>query len=290
MDYEKNKTLAILKQMVADGKITQEDAEKYFPELSGKRDELLKDTLIHFLQHSKYGMHQGIMLHELIEWVLRQAKQGEILRYEVDDYCASITKCPHKQKSCFVDDAAAFVGSLSCGRCPFYGGKAGSRGIYCKYKEKQGEQKPADWSEEDTKWAEEIRLALRLYSKDKLYVERLTNWFNNHVQPQTKQEWSEEERDIITGIIRFLQTLASRNDNQTFYSSDFEPTILEKWVNWLKSHLRPQNLSNVERIEKNWKPTKEQLQALEGCVDFLENSDNEDLYVMESLLEQLKAL
>ena len=34
MDYEKNKTIAILKQMVADGKISQADAEKYCPEMA----------------------------------------------------------------------------------------------------------------------------------------------------------------------------------------------------------------------------------------------------------------
>ena len=224
MDYEKNKTIAIMKQMVADGKITQSDAEKYCPEIAKSEDEKIRNTIFECLYKC---CDSGVITREqrkkCIDWLEKQCEQkpadwSEVLRYEVNDSFATITKCPHEQKSSIVD-GVAFVGSLSCGRCPFYGGKAGSRGIYCKYKEKQGEQKPADWSEEDTKWAEEIRLALRLYSKDKLYVERLTNWFNNHVQPQTKQEWSEEERDIITGIIRFLQTLASRNDNQTFYSS-----------------------------------------------------------------------
>jgi polyhydroxyalkanoate synthesis regulator phasin len=49
MDYEKNKTLAILKQMVADGKITQADAEKYCPEIAESEDEQIRKKLIEVL-------------------------------------------------------------------------------------------------------------------------------------------------------------------------------------------------------------------------------------------------
>lgn len=182
MDYEKNKTLAILKQMVADGKITQEDAEKYFPEISGERDEVIKKTLIQFLKKKKTGMYNGIMLKEMVEWVEKRSEPMKVLLYEINDYCASITKCPHGQKSRFID-AAAFVGSLSCERCPYYGGKAGSREIYCKYKEKQGWQKPVEWSEEDEKTKDNLiselsNLATRRLIKNETYS-KYTTWLKS---------------------------------------------------------------------------------------------------------------
>ena len=59
--------------------------------------------------------------------------------------------------------------------------------------EKIKEQKPAEWSEEDLKWAEEIRLALLYYSNDKPFIEELTNWFNNHIQPNPHWKPSEEQ-------------------------------------------------------------------------------------------------
>ena len=33
-------------------------------------------------------------------------------------------------------------------------------------------------------------------------------------------------------------------------------------------------------VKKNWKPSEEQMEALERCVDYLDDSDNEDAAVI----------
>ena len=50
MNYEMKQTIAIMKKMVADGKITQEDAEKYCPELKESEDEEDEKRLNHIIQ------------------------------------------------------------------------------------------------------------------------------------------------------------------------------------------------------------------------------------------------
>ena len=58
-----------------------------------------------------------------------------------------------------------------------------------------------------------------------------------------------------------------------------------KCIDWLKS-LRPQ-YSNVERNGKNWKPTEEQMDALE---DAIREGDLDNLGILSLLYNDLKAL
>lgn len=80
--------------------------------------------------------------------------------------------------------------------------------------------------------------------------------------------WSEEDERKLNDVIRIIE------------NSGNVQSIREHYASWLKT-LKPQ---------KQWKPTKEQLIALEGTVDYLNESNNEDYEVMYSLLEQLKKL
>ena len=185
-------------------------------------------------------------------------------------------------------------------------------------------QKPVEWSEEDLKWAEEVRLALRFYSKDKQFVERLTNWFDNHIQPQ--QEWSEEDKKYFN----ILLSLAHNPSAAGMY--DYHQIDKSAFINWIK-FLHPQKQWNVvdkeiyvkepalaqrkdksapnhgyvicydhtltpdvyeryimlndEHPQKRWKPTEEQINALSITVKYGHTDDQEAL---EGLLEQLKAL
>jgi len=52
-----------------------------------------------------------------------------------------------------------------------------------------------------------------------------------HYFPELKDS---EDDDIRKSIIKFLQTLASRRENQTFYSKDFDSDLLNKWADWLE--------------------------------------------------------
>ena len=85
---------------------------------------------------------------------------------------------------------------------------------------------------------------------------------------QKPAEWSEEDKKMLERIIE-------RGQSQTQL---FGTGLTPEQVSWLKS-LRP-----------SWKPSEEQMDAIDRCVDYLAESDNEDAEIMESLQEQLKKL
>lgn len=143
------------------------------------------------------------------------------------------------------------------------------------------------WSEEDDNMLNRLILHFDWtgnYRFTKSDCDAAQNWLISlkervgcEVNCTTTKEWSEEDermRQYVVNDLRFIKQLV----NDRNYAVSVE--MVEKEIDWLKS-LRPQN---------TWKPSEDQMEALVRCVDYLEDSDNEDLLVMESLLEQLKEL
>lgn len=50
------------------------------------------------------------------------------------------------------------------------------------------------------------------------------------------------------------------------------------------------NIVACELNKNRWKPTDEQISALERCVDYLDESDNEDAAIIGSLCHDLKLI
>lgn len=100
-------------------------------------------------------------------------------------------------------------------------------------KEKQGEQKPAEWSEDDKDYYDAIITKLEVTKDDALLTDNQMEFLKSlkdRVQP--KQEWSEEDESTIKDIIEDLEYAEAKGyvlKNNTFL----------KEINWLKS-LRPQ--------------------------------------------------
>ena len=107
--------------------------------------------------------------------------------------------------------------------------------------EKQGEQKPA-WSEEDERILNKIQDHLREFYVDKKgypYVAKSDspemtehNWLNSikdRVRPQSKQEWSEEDEEILKGIIDNIQSRLECDPIEQLAD------IYSKEISWLKS-------------------------------------------------------
>ena len=124
--------IGIVRQMVADGQISQEVAEKYFPELKESEDERIRKSLIDMLKND-----EKCYLKE-IAWLEKQGEPKEINPSEFD---SQLNRLLGQFKSLPKEELAS---SLS-----FYLNVVQNDGTYKK--EKQGEQKPADWSEEDEK-------------------------------------------------------------------------------------------------------------------------------------------
>lgn len=120
--------------------------------------------------------------------------------------------------------------------------------------EKQKEQKPDDDPLDDPKFLKGFDTGRE--------VQRIFD-------EQKPAEWSEGDEHRRKDAIYFLES-AKRH-----YADTSE---IEKTIAWLKS-LRP-----------SWKPSEEQMDAIDRCVDYLEESDNEDAEIMESLQKQLHKL
>ena len=74
MDYEKNKeALAIVRQMIADGQISEDVAERYFPELRSREDEAIREVLIYHFEGIP-NLH-GIVRDQIIDWIKRHSEQ-----------------------------------------------------------------------------------------------------------------------------------------------------------------------------------------------------------------------
>ena len=143
----------------------------------------------------------------------------------------------------------------------------------------------AAWSKEDDEMLDSIIEEVRYIGdfpdyptreEDELYDECLAkvNWLKSlkdRVVPQPKQEWSEEDSLHYTNILQELE-------HRKGCYSDYDRIVTVKSdINWLKS-LRPQ---------KQWKPTEEQLEALQKVISGFASVD---FQVLKRLHTELKAL
>lgn len=147
MENENNKNvLAILKQMVTDGQIAQDVAEKYFPELAESEDEKIRKELIEY--HKTQAFLDGKPNNKHVKFVAWLEKQGEsYTKRDIDDaYLKGVTNTKNEIEKQYEanyqirKDIATFIFN--------YKGDIKDRakwmnylGIKVSFVEKQGEQK-----------------------------------------------------------------------------------------------------------------------------------------------------
>ena len=139
--------------------------------------------------------------------------------------------------------------------------------------EKKGEQKPA-WSEEDEKQA---RLIERIVHNDgctQKLQEQIADWFKalkDRVQLQPKQEWSEEDKGIVTELIGIFESAVDGGH------VSFPYRLIKDYIRVLKSCLS----------QNTWKPSDEQMEALEQVCGIVGNKYKTKV---SEIYEQLKKL
>ena len=186
------------------------------------------------------------------------------------------------------------------------------------------EKKPAEWSEEDAKQARQIQRIVHDNGCTQKLQKRIADWFESlkdRVQPQPKQEWSEDDERLFQIVIDIL-------DKQN-HLGNISRTDLIACVRKLKS-LRPQNNITDEELaqarreaynevldkieynddwptfddgwsaaiwylkkrnampQKQWKPSELQIEALESATANCAYSEYVDC--LKELQEQLKQL
>lgn len=105
--------------------------------------------------------------------------------------------------------------------------------------------------------------------KHSLNFDAISSWLRDHMSRYVNSEYNEfhncTEYDGTINIERLIADLKVAVDSGAFDIHE-------------------------QKEQKPWKPSKEQMEAIDRCVNYLEESDNEDAEIMESLHEQLKAL
>ena len=241
--------------------LQRKTVEHIFPELKESEDDRIRKAIKYGLDHvfTNNTTVFGVTKEQCLTWLEKQGNPTVIIpKFRVGDEIKtsneeSLTITKIDEKGYWSEDL--FI-------CNFDDAD----------KWKLVEQKPA-WSEEDEEMHRKCICAMRTsacgFPEEEKFVEQVNNWLKSlkdRVEPQLKQDWSEENEEIIEKCIGAIR------------HSCYSHSTKIKVVKFLES-LRPQ---------KQWKPSEEQIQTLEYYMHAL--TCNEHKEVLFGLMEQLKAL
>ena len=181
--------------------------------------------------------------------------------------------------------------------------------------EKQKEQKPAEWSEEDEKKLNDVIQHLKVAYSPCDWLNETIDWLKSR-RSQSKQEWSEEDKKMLSSIIMFLAAFMGNEEKIDFLKS-LRPQsqgVYKQTVEKIRAAIDRYEHNGVftyERLfdllgnikadvhiadecaeildEPHWKPSEEQMEALDTAIKTFEQND---FYAgaLVSLLFDLKKL
>lgn len=168
MDKKNKESLAIVRQMVADGQVSQEVAEKYFPELAESDDEKIRKKLINIVTLLKNyreltSVGNEEEYNEILAWLEKQGEQKPI----EDNPC----------KDC--------INRKGC--------------INCENGElRETERKRVEWSEEDELFLIVCKNALSKYQvSDKWDAAIISRWLENKIKfARPQKRWKPDTLQI----------------------------------------------------------------------------------------------
>jgi len=195
------------------GKDLNEALETLIPELKDSEDEKIRKALLNAFQESEDSLHMVLTPHRRESFIAWLEKQGS------QQLATSAKTCKDEQKPAWSeDDDIKALNRISA--------------IL------------VDASEVKNWWKE-----YRLIERDEMI--RLTDFLKSlkdRLQPQQKQEWSEDDEKVLGFILTDLELLLQMNRKSI--------TLFNLEANWLKSL--------KERY--TWKPSDEQIKALELAI------------------------
>ena len=228
--------------------------ERIFPELKESEDDMTRKEIMH---HIEFGGSHNIIPHQRAKlWIAWLEKQGEHANFrnkiQIGD---KVTR----------NEDGVLVNLSQLNRV-------------AKKDEKQGEQKPAEWSEEDETGLTNTIIMLKEgaslhFAKDDITkaVDFLKS-LKDRVQPQPKQSLDEDTQQWVDAMIKDYEGWCDTDKNHK--------ATIETKISILKS-LRPQS---------TWKPSKEQMKALNTCIMQGEISYVGQGTELQSLYNDLKKL
>ena len=229
MDYE-----SVIKQMIADGAISQDTVEKYCPELKESEDERMRKSIkVLILNMKDRGKVYDTTKEDMLAWLEKKGGQKSIVNIKTWKYIVDEVLTKFNGIGQYLDNPQT---------------TAIAEELQRKY---SLEQKPV-WSEEDEKIIETISGCV-LYDGSKMDDEKLPliDWLKS-LKPQPKQEWSEEDDTTLSNLIWAIKEDMVLADDR------------DKYVNWLK----------FIKERYSWKPSKKQMYILNWVANILLNQNS----------------
>lgn len=289
--------IGIVRLMLTDGVISQEVAGKYFPELAESEDERIKKTLLsHFSHYREDGIFlNGITMKQIVGWLEKQGERKSA-EWTEDDEIKVKAMCEEgnlkpserewlknlryrvtkKKSDVFTERDRNIINNI-CeniqGHFKFSDVCKEDAVRYLRSLEGRIQSKKG-LTDEDYKVYKSIiddavNKDLALTSIQKEWLKSL----EERVQPQQKQEWNEEEHQIIEDaacvILDCVNTAETKKEEER----------LEELADKLQD-LRPQS---------TWKPSEEQITWLYRATDEV-RKDSRMKQVLNGLLCDLKKL
>ena len=268
MDYEKKYNEALSQARFYYGNCPTEPEKKklenIFPELRESKDEKIRKALIQEFKEKvqkSFEWKDGIPNNAVLDWLEKQKEQKPINSFDIvpyiDDKIAALQDMWREEKVAFDwDDMHEMIEDVA-------------RHFY------QKEQKPA-WGEEDEYRIRQIERITKQAGCSQGLQEVIHNWLKS-LRPQPKQEWSKEDEDKLYQVMETLladKTVALRDNPHCKALHEAYDDMLA----WIKS------------IRPSWKPSEEQMKALNAMNCYGELSYQGQQQLLIDLYQQLKKL
>ncbi len=278
-------------------------ADVVFPELKKSEDERIREELLNAFQNSEDSIYIVLTPHKresFIAWLKKQGEHanfrnkiqiGDKVTRNKDGVLVNLSQLKRVAKPAEEYNITGIGSKHATGKLSE---KIKELKPLNEILEKQCEQKPA-WSEEDEKMIRALvsmcdvwATSHQFYTKENKEMEAVKTWLKslkNRVQPQPKQEWSEEDENNILFLTSIIEECFKDKKKITLCGDTVCANFTkEDVINRLKS-LRPQ---------PHWKPSDEQMNALREAVIEMGKSVSrcsiEEFHEIESLYNDLKKL
>ena len=188
---------------------------KLFPELKESEDEKIRKSLIILLQHfckgyRVSGLDFPVSYKDMLAWLEKQGTPAKLSEEEQNKFANGVlTSCALS----FIDylDTHKYEGKMcvSNGECEdienaFHNAMWDRlHRYYCKYIEKQGEQKPAEWSKEDETMTTNTIIMLKEGASlhfNKNDITKAVNWLKS-LRPQNTWKPSSTDIQVLEDVI-----------------------------------------------------------------------------------------
>ena len=240
--------------------------DEVFPELKESKDERIRKEIIEYLTVT---CEKDLVGHpERQRWIayLERQKENPKSADSIPSDCVSDAKCedrwhkvtdslPNKAREVLCKDA---IGNFFIGR---YYQKSQSWEVmmyddcdksnehnppvvkWCEIPaERQKEQKPVEWSEEDEFFRQQLIIYCENCVQDTLAA-KCVDWLKSlRPQPQKLEDWTEEDETLLSdalGCVTMVEELKKRGELKNFHIS-CSGVELRSWIRSLKSRPRKQ--------------------------------------------------